>query len=126
MYKGTSVRLSADFSEEILQARRERCNIFSVIKGKKNIYAFVSVCVCVQKEKQKKIHISHKRKKSTFVISSTEDQMWHNSVLKHYKKKKTELEYRKHNQLRFSNTQAEGTLHILGFRKYGTHNVSFL
>ena len=49
MYKGTFVRLSAGFSEAILQARRERCNIFSVIRGKKNIYiyVFVTVCVCM-------------------------------------------------------------------------------
>ena len=65
MYKGTFVRLSADFSEAVLQARRERCNIFSVIKGNIYIYiyvciyVFVSVCVCMYTQKQKKIHISH-------------------------------------------------------------------
>ena len=33
-YKGTPIRLSADFSIETLQARRECHNIFKVIKGK--------------------------------------------------------------------------------------------
>ena len=34
-YKGTPIRLSADFSTETLQARREWLNIFKVMKGKK-------------------------------------------------------------------------------------------
>ena len=34
IYKGTSTRLSADFSTETLQARKEWHNIFKVIKGK--------------------------------------------------------------------------------------------
>ena len=34
IYKGTSMRLSADFSTETLQARKEWCNIFKAIKGK--------------------------------------------------------------------------------------------
>ena len=34
-YKGTPIRLSADFSAEILQARREWHNIFKVMKGNK-------------------------------------------------------------------------------------------
>ena len=34
-YKGTSTRLSADFSIVMLQARRERQDIFKVLKGKK-------------------------------------------------------------------------------------------
>ena len=34
-YKGTPIRLSADFSTETLQARREWHNIFKVMKGKK-------------------------------------------------------------------------------------------
>ena len=34
-YKGTPKRLSADFSTETLQARREWKNIFTVLKGKK-------------------------------------------------------------------------------------------
>ena len=34
MYKGTPISLSADFSAETLQARRERHEIFKVIKGK--------------------------------------------------------------------------------------------
>ena len=34
-YKGTPIRLSADFSTEILQARREWHNILKVLKGKK-------------------------------------------------------------------------------------------
>ena len=33
-YKGTPIRLTADFSAEILQARREWYNIFKVMKGK--------------------------------------------------------------------------------------------
>ena len=33
-YKGTPLRLSADFSAEILQAKREWNNIFNVLKGK--------------------------------------------------------------------------------------------
>ena len=32
-YKGTPIRLSADFSTEILQARREWQDIFKVLKG---------------------------------------------------------------------------------------------
>ena len=35
IYKGTPIRLSADFSTEILQARREWQDIFKVLKGKK-------------------------------------------------------------------------------------------
>ena len=34
MYKGTPIRLSADFSIETLQARREWHDIFKVMKGK--------------------------------------------------------------------------------------------
>ena len=34
-YKGTLTRLSADFSTETLQARREWQEIFKVLKGKK-------------------------------------------------------------------------------------------
>ena len=34
-YKGTPIRLSADFFTEILQARREWQEIFKVLKGKK-------------------------------------------------------------------------------------------
>ena len=34
-YKGTSIRLSADFSTETLQARREWHDTFKVMKGKK-------------------------------------------------------------------------------------------
>ena len=34
-YKGTPIRLSADFSTETLQARREWQDIFKVLKGKK-------------------------------------------------------------------------------------------
>ena len=33
-YKGTSIRLSADFSTETLQARRELQEIFKALKGK--------------------------------------------------------------------------------------------
>ena len=33
-YKGTPIRLSADFSAETSQARREWCDIFKVLKGK--------------------------------------------------------------------------------------------
>ena len=33
-YKGTPIRLSADFSTETLQARREWQDIFKVVKGK--------------------------------------------------------------------------------------------
>ena len=36
IYKGTPIRLSADFSTETLQARREWQDIFKVLKGKKN------------------------------------------------------------------------------------------
>ena len=35
-YKGTPIRISADFSTEPLQARREWQEIFKVLKGKKN------------------------------------------------------------------------------------------
>ena len=35
-YKGKSLRLSADFSAEILQARRNWHDIFKVLKGKKS------------------------------------------------------------------------------------------
>ena len=34
VYKGTPIRLSADFSTEILQARREWQEIFKALKGK--------------------------------------------------------------------------------------------
>ena len=34
IYKGTPTRLSAGFSTETLQARRERHDIFKVMKGK--------------------------------------------------------------------------------------------
>jgi len=34
-YKGTPIRLSADFSTETLQVRREWHDIFKVMKGKK-------------------------------------------------------------------------------------------
>ena len=34
IYKGTPIRLSADFSTETLQARRERHDILKVMKGK--------------------------------------------------------------------------------------------
>ena len=34
MYKGISIRLTADLSAETLQARRERQDIFKVMKGK--------------------------------------------------------------------------------------------
>ena len=34
-YKGTPIKLSADFSTETLQARREWHNILKVMKGKK-------------------------------------------------------------------------------------------
>ena len=34
-YRGTPIRLSADFSTETLQARREWQEIFKVLKGKK-------------------------------------------------------------------------------------------
>ena len=34
-YKGTPIRLSADFSAETLQARREWHDILNVMKGKK-------------------------------------------------------------------------------------------
>ena len=34
MYKGTPIRLTADFSAETLQARRECYDIFKVMKGK--------------------------------------------------------------------------------------------
>ena len=34
IYKGTPIRLSADFSTETLQARREWQDIFNVLKGK--------------------------------------------------------------------------------------------
>lgn len=37
MYKGTSRRLSADFSAETLQARREKHNILKVLKERKKI-----------------------------------------------------------------------------------------
>ena len=34
-YKGTPIKLSADFSTETLQARRDWQDIFKVLKGKK-------------------------------------------------------------------------------------------
>ena len=34
-YKGTPIRLSADFSTETLQARREWHDVVNVVKGKK-------------------------------------------------------------------------------------------
>ena len=34
-YEGTLIRLSADFSSETLQARREWQDLFKVLKGKK-------------------------------------------------------------------------------------------
>ena len=37
-YKGNPIRLTADLSAEILQARREWLDIFKVLKGKKKIY----------------------------------------------------------------------------------------
>ena len=37
-YKGTSIRLSADFSAETLQVRSGWHNIFKGLKGKKYIY----------------------------------------------------------------------------------------
>ena len=36
-YTGTPIRLSADFSTETLQARREWHDIFKMMKGKKNL-----------------------------------------------------------------------------------------
>ena len=36
-YKGTPIRLSADFSTETLQARREWQDIFKMLKGKKKL-----------------------------------------------------------------------------------------
>ena len=36
-YKGTPIRISADFSTETLQARREWQEIFKVLKGKNNV-----------------------------------------------------------------------------------------
>ena len=33
-YKGTPIRVTADFSAEILQTRREWCDILKVMKGK--------------------------------------------------------------------------------------------
>ena len=33
-YKGVLIRLSADFSKETLQARRDRQEVFQVMKGK--------------------------------------------------------------------------------------------
>ena len=36
MYKGTLRRLPADFLAETLQAKREWCNIFEVLKERKN------------------------------------------------------------------------------------------
>lgn len=33
MYKGSTIRLSANFSAESLQARREWCDIFKMLKG---------------------------------------------------------------------------------------------
>ena len=35
IYKGTPIRLSADFSTEMLQGRKEWHDIFEVMKGKK-------------------------------------------------------------------------------------------
>ena len=35
-YKGTPIRLSADFSTETLQARKEWQDIFKALKGKKS------------------------------------------------------------------------------------------
>ena len=43
MYKGTPIRLSADFSAEIFQARRELHDIFKVLKEKKNFNQEYSV-----------------------------------------------------------------------------------
>ena len=37
-YKGTPMRLSADFSIETLQIRRDWQDIFKVLKGKKNVH----------------------------------------------------------------------------------------
>ena len=37
IYKGNSIRLTADFSAETLQARRERQDIFKMLRGK-NLY----------------------------------------------------------------------------------------
>ena len=37
-YKGTPIRLTADFSAETLQARREWHDIFKVMKGKNQDY----------------------------------------------------------------------------------------
>ena len=37
-HKGTPIRLSADFSAETLQARREWHNIFKVMKGKSKAF----------------------------------------------------------------------------------------
>ena len=48
MYKGMAIRLSADFSAETLQARREWHNIFKVMKGK-NIIKNTLPCKAVIK-----------------------------------------------------------------------------
>ena len=37
-YKGTPLRLYADFSAETLRTKREWCDIFKVMKGKKKTY----------------------------------------------------------------------------------------
>ena len=36
-YKGTPLRLYADFSAETLRTKREWCDIFKVMKGKKKL-----------------------------------------------------------------------------------------
>ena len=38
-YKGISTKLSADFSEEILQARRDWQDILKIMKGKSLLYS---------------------------------------------------------------------------------------
>lgn len=37
MYKETSIRLSAEFSVETLQAKREQDDVFKVLEEKKNL-----------------------------------------------------------------------------------------
>ena len=52
-YKGTPIRLSADFSTETLQARREWEDIFKVLKGK--------IC-SLEYSTQEEYHLKYKEK----------------------------------------------------------------
>ena len=66
-YKGTSIRLTTDFSAETLQARREWHDIFKVMKGKnlqpRLLYPARISFRCVNQRRNKKLYRQAKAKR---------------------------------------------------------------